>query len=127
MNPYHNFPPWRSSTLCLPAAKVEFSCCLPKESGDRCLQVSLVRIQPKLVFCLTVFEAFFEAQAVFLAVAPLHKPCWSLAFWVIVEVVDDDSVVELDTVQTFKIHLMSRILVGTESDVEADDCKDHFS
>lgn len=59
--------------------------------------------------------------------APLHKPCWSLAFWVIVEVEDDDSAVELDTAQTFKIHLMSHILVGMESDVEADDCKDHSS
>lgn len=107
--------------------KEEFSCCLPKESEDHCLQVSLARIQPLSTFCLTVFEAFFEAQAVFLAVAPFRKPCWSLAFWVIAEAEDDDSVVELYTAQIFKTHLMSHILVETESDVEADDCMDHFS
>ena len=45
----------------------------------------------------------------------------------IAEVEDDYSAVELDNAQPFKTHLMSHIPVGTESDVEEDDYKDHSS
>ena len=73
------------------------------------------------------FAAFFEEQAVVIAKAPPRKPCWSLAFWAIVEVEDDDSAAEVDTALTVKTHLKSHIPVGRESGAEADDCKDHSS